>query len=209
MLGLIIKDALMLKKQYYLFILFFAVYLVIGILNPDFNSALTTLMVIVFAALPITALTYDDVCKWNKYAIALPLTRNQIVGAKYLFGGLSLVFGLVIATIFNLVLGIFRPVDVLGSVLSLGVAAIMSLLVLAINMPLNFRFGGERSRIIMILCCILPFCIMMAVLDEIPGILTFISTHAAVICIGALLLVVAAVAGSFYLSCRIYDRKAY
>ncbi len=149
MQGLIVKDLLNIKKQLMYYLVFIALYLVLAI-NAGMADFFGTMVSILCAMLPITALAYDERAKWDRYALAMPVSRRDIVWSKYLLGLMFCAGAFVVNVIFQFVAGdggpFVKPV--------LYVAA--GLFFLAVLLPLMFRFGVERGRILMILVAMLP-----------------------------------------------------
>lgn len=99
------------------------------------------------AMLPVTLQAYDDACGFPRYAAALPVSRRALVGARYVTALLAPLPGaalLLLAGLIGAALG--RPLP-----LSAGAIAALSLLPLlfsALALPLAFRFGTERARLL-------------------------------------------------------------
>lgn len=84
MRGLIMKDMLTIAKQakaFLILILFFAVI-------PSFSGS--SFAMLYAAMMPISALAYDENCKWDQLAAMMPYSVRDIVLSKYLFGYICL-----------------------------------------------------------------------------------------------------------------------
>ena len=80
MRGLIMKDMLTIAKQakaFLILILFFAVI-------PSFSGS--SFAMLYAAMMPISALAYDENCKWDQLAAMMPYSVRDIVLSKYLLG---------------------------------------------------------------------------------------------------------------------------
>ena len=145
MKALLMKDCYTLWKQLRLFS---AIMLLIVL----FNGAFGNVFIIVWAAmLPYTAMAYDERSKWDQLAAMMPYSVRDIVLSKYLLGwlccGTAALFSLLVQlvqTVLGSPLAAFSPTDNL-----IGFCA--SLYVLSITLPLMFRFGVERGRLVMFL----------------------------------------------------------
>ena len=95
--------------------------------------------------------------------MTLPYTRKQIVLGKYLFSLLIIGIGAGLGAVVNFVLtatGIAQmDAETWMVVALLGCAVI---LFVSITVPLMFRFGPEKARIIVILLFMVPFVLMAA-----------------------------------------------
>ena len=97
--------------------------------------------------MPMTLLAYDQTSKFNAYSAALPVTKEQLVGCKYIIGLCSLV----LAELFTAVaLGAaqmrWAVVDSALAVSTLVQGGMTTLLSSAILLPLNYRFGYEKTK---------------------------------------------------------------
>lgn len=145
MKALLMKDCFVLWKQLRIFIL-------VMLFITVFNGAFGNIFIVIWAAmLPYTAMAYDERSKWDQLAAMMPYSVRDIVLSKYLLGwlccGTAALFALLVQlveTALGFPLAAFSPIDNL-----IGFCA--SLCVLSITLPLMFRFGVERGRLVMFL----------------------------------------------------------
>lgn len=151
MKGLIIKDLYNLSKQYKIILILVVFYIVISFSNEDssiFGGVVTILMVMQL----ITALAYDEKSKWDRYALAMPVSRSDLVLSKYLLGGILLAIAFAANFIFCMASG-SGPVETLViSVTMTGVGSFFMFLTL----PFLFKFGVEKGRYITMLIFFIP-----------------------------------------------------
>lgn len=81
MLGLVKKDLLMIKGNIRQVILFLVVFLILAFQE---NNIIVIVPVFVSMMVFITTFSYDEYNKWDAYAIALPISRKNIVKSKYI-----------------------------------------------------------------------------------------------------------------------------
>ena len=75
MTGLILKDFLVMRKTlktYTLFLIFYAALAALGALPL---ATVTAMVQIILIMLPISAFSYDEFAKWDRYVLTLPLGR--------------------------------------------------------------------------------------------------------------------------------------
>lgn len=145
MKALLMKDCFVLWKQLRIFIL-------VMLFITVFNGAFGNIFIVIWAAmLPYTAMAYDERSKWDQLAAMMPYSVRDIVLSKYLLGwlctGAAALFSLLVQlvqTALGSPLAAFAPMDNL-----IGFCA--SLCVLSITLPMMFRFGVERGRLVMFL----------------------------------------------------------
>ena len=82
MKGLLIKDAILIKKycilNFAISVLFFA----ISVMDPE-NILFALVSVVLISRIPITINAYDEQFKWNLFEAALPINRKTVVLEKY------------------------------------------------------------------------------------------------------------------------------
>ena len=139
-------------KFYLCFVLAFAGLAVF----TDFAASFASLYLVIFAGTSIMSLfSYDEANHWEAYAASAPNGRRATVDARYLLA--ALIGGVVF--LFQLVLGLFErsndPVyapayDPLTFLHTALLYAGAFLLYAAVILPISYRFGGTKSRIVMI-----------------------------------------------------------
>ena len=138
----------------------------------------------------------------------LPVSRSQIVFCKYLFAvicmAVAAAFGLLVQSGMNLKNGdpVFQDVWVAGA------AVIVASLFLSVVLPVLFKVGAEKSRVVLVLIFLIPFAV--ALVAEKAGIKIHVSAEQLLSLLPAMGFGVAAV---LLLSCavsmEIYKRKEF
>src|SRR5699024_1237177 len=85
MMGLVLKDILVMRKTirtYAMFLLFYLVMTILGLFTISFTTAILQLIVML---LPMSAFSFDEMARWNGYALTFPLGRRAMVTGRYLF----------------------------------------------------------------------------------------------------------------------------
>ena len=103
--------------------------------------------------LPMTLLAYDQNGRFSAYSAALPVTKGQIVGGKYLIGlcGMALAELLSMAALAAAQL-LWGTVTVQLTVATLLQVAMLTLLGNIVLLPLTYRFGYEKAKYVYYLC---------------------------------------------------------
>ena len=96
---------------------------------------------------PISLLAYDQNSRFSAYSAALPVTKEQLVGGKYLIGlcGMALAELLSMAALAAAQL-LWGTVSVQITVATLIQVAMLTLLDNIILLPLFYRFGYEKAK---------------------------------------------------------------
>ena len=99
----------------------------------------------VLAMLPISALGYDERCKWERYALSMPLQKKDLFFSKLLLGVLAIAFGAAIQTAGALLTGKTALLN------SIPLSSLGALIYLCTSLPLMFHLGLEKGRIFLML----------------------------------------------------------
>ncbi len=113
------------------------------------TSALLVLAPVAATTAVFISITSDAASKWNKNVITMPVSRNQIIGEKFLFYILLAVLGMLTALIPCVVLACFGMDITLHSLClygSIGMSA--CLLAGGISLPCAYLFDPEKSQIV-------------------------------------------------------------
>lgn len=168
MKGLILKDILNLRKTLRTTIIIGIAY---SVLFSTFQpAAMVGIIMILFMMQTLTSFSYDDYAKWNNYALSLPITKKQLVLSKYLLSFILLIVGLLSSfiltsaiTMFN---GTFEFIE-LGAA-SIACFSVMTLMIM-ILLPLIYKFGSERARLMLIGVFAIPSILILIVVKLING----------------------------------------
>lgn len=194
------KDLLNLKRQGGIILLVLAMYGLFAF-SSGMSEVLGSMICVFGAMLPVTALAYDERAKWDKYALTMPVTRRQMVISKYLLGLLLTAVALVINVAVQAIKSPVDPWEILLMPLCL---AGVGVAFLALLMPLLFRFGTEKARLLMLLMVAIPVAgVMLLANRNIP--LPDENMQIALLLLIPLILL----AVSIPLSIRIYEKKEF
>ena len=152
MKGLLIKDFKLLKgqKQFFAAVL---IVMTVFLMTSTSLSFVISYITVMMGMLTLTTIGYDEHENGMGYLFTLPVSRKGYVREKYLFGIMTTLPVLaVVSAIAFLVSGI-RHIDF--SVEEWGGAIMGSMLIvtmmLSLLIPIELKFGAERSRIVMTL----------------------------------------------------------
>ena len=146
MTGLIMKDFLVMRKMLRSYLLMIVVYTILAYLDFFDYSFIITFVQVILAVMPISAFAYDEQSKWDRYAISLPVGRNRVVGARYLFVLLLTLFTVAMGLAGTALLYLVQQADPLEMFVTLMVSTAIGLLIPTILLPLSYKLGAERAR---------------------------------------------------------------
>ena len=145
MLGLVKKDLLMIKGNIRQVILFLVVFLVLAFQE---NNIIVIVPVFVSMMVFITTFSYDEYNKWDAYAISLPVSRKNIVKAKYVASIILWAIALLVTVVITGIMGLFEQNINYFEMFGMILGCVFSIVLLeAIMFPLIFKFGVEKGRI--------------------------------------------------------------
>jgi ABC-2 type transport system permease protein len=110
-----------------------------------------------------TTFSFDDNSKWMKYAMVTPITRKDMVTSKFvvllIFSAIGAVTGLIIGSIGGVILHKVSFGDIL-TLLLVGVTSLaIAVIIGSMSIPLLFKFGAEKARMLTFVSCIVPAAI--------------------------------------------------
>lgn len=156
MSGLVLKDILNLKRYMKQMGIILIVYLFMSI-NFKNPNLIVFMMVFVTTMLIVTSMAYDESTKWDKYALTMPITKKDLVKSKYVLLILLALSGGVISLISAFILSRFIGVVDYEEMLLTGAGVVLaSLLLFSVLLPIVFKMGTEKTRIIMIILFTVP-----------------------------------------------------
>ncbi len=143
MTGLILKDLYSLKSRMKSLLLFFLFFLVFGIMMQSMNLAATLIGFLPYFLIVIT-ISSDENVKYISFALTTPVSRRDVVLAKYV---LLLLLYLACAALMAL-LWLFQNHDVQNLLLSASTMAV-SFFIICGMMPIWLKVGIEKSRFLL------------------------------------------------------------
>lgn len=216
MKGLLIKDILNMKnymKQLVLVLIFFIAY-GIFLKNGTFVGTMITLML---SMQVITTMSYDEYAKWDKYALTMNINRKDIIISKYIFFTISIIIGIVVGITTSIAINQIAKLDTGMNeiiVTSIVVPCVFAIL-FSIIIPVVFKTGVEKGRIVMMLILFIPAILVGAIVKisekanitmQSPSNLEILMKFGV---LGLVLLTILAVFISYKISLSIYNKKEF
>ena len=164
MKGLLIKDFYAVVTQLKIFIIL----IIVSALIPGYPMGAFTMVYV--ALLPINALAWDEQSKWDNLARMMPYSKFDLVFSKYIIGYISILSAAVLCTGFAFVYSFFpssEPLNI-SSVVMFACSGAGGLLLMALNLPLMFRLGVEKGRLLFGIMVGVS-CVLIAVANGIIG----------------------------------------
>lgn len=164
MKGLLLKDIYTLGNQTKLFLGMMVLFAVLP------GSSLSACAIIYASLLPTTALAYDEHAKWQWLAAMMPYSTTSLVVSKYLLGYLAVIATTLLSFAAQVIYALVTHHNIaheeLGALLCISCIAF---LFLAIDLPLLFRFGSEKSRMALLIPTVVIICGSFALQDTLAS----------------------------------------
>ena len=142
--GLFLKDIFELWAQCRVQLVLTGVYLLLPLFIKGIGLFASVCMMLL-AMMPIYALGYDERCRWERYALAMPVRKSDLFWSRFLLGVIAIALGAAVQTLAALLAG-------RGELLSpLAVTAPSAVVYLLITLPLMMKLGVEKGRFLLLL----------------------------------------------------------
>lgn len=161
MKALLIKDVLNLRPQFRIYIIILLLWFAIALFRGDYMF-FCGVMVMFVVMLPVNTIAYDEKAGWDRFALTMPVSRDDIVLAKYLF----MICTISAVALITFIGTMIMTKDAVESVSVILYAMPVGLILDAVIMPLLFKFGVEKGRVVFIAAMLIAFVIAMAVITE-------------------------------------------
>lgn len=203
MKGLVLKDLLVLKVAMKTVIIIVILFGFMGAMSG--SMYMSTFASLYASILPMTSVAYDERCAFNRYAMTMPVKTRDIVLSKYVTGLILAAAALVICLVITAFSGGMYAETALAAIL-------IPMFYHSFMLPVMFKFGVEKSRLIVMVTVVLPalaisFAEEAGLLDKFITALSGMST--AVLAAGLIGIVLAMYIGSIMASIAICKNKEW
>ncbi len=151
MKGMLIKDLKLMKvqKNFFIVVIFMAVALSFAMGNLSFIMGYLTFVIPMFT---VSSISYDEFDYGYPFLFTLPISRKGYVAEKYVFSFILGFGSFVVSLALILSVGLFVDYGPIGETLRAipFILAVMAVL-MSVMIPLQLKFGAEKSRIALIL----------------------------------------------------------
>ena len=142
--GLLLKDIFELSAQCRVQLVLTGVYLLLPLFIRGIELFASVGMMLL-AMMPVYALGYDERCRWERYALAMPVRKSDLFWSRFLLGVIAVALGAAVQVLVALLAG---RGDLLSSLAVTAPAAIRYLLIV---LPLMMKLGVEKGRFLLLL----------------------------------------------------------
>ena len=160
MKGLLIKDFKLLKTQQKFFLLVLFIAIAVEMFSGSSSSFLIGYLSFMAILFTLSSISYDEFDNGNAFLFSLPITRKSYVIEKY---GLGLIlessfwaFGTLIVILKEVIANKYISIDTIVAAFSI---LPVIFVILAVTLPFQLKFGGEKGRIAMISTLVIVFMV--------------------------------------------------
>lgn len=210
MKALLLKDFYMIKSYCRSSLLIIVIFFFLGFANSGEVFFITAYPTFMLSLMSTTLLAYEEREKWNAYSATLPFSRAVQVSEKYVLSlmcaGVSFLYILIETVVQWKVLSHIDGEYTFSSIL---ICVILSLLYPSMMLPVFYKFGAEKGRMLYLCMTGLIFAVAAALAVINPPI-SSLHLPAWLSDLGApvlLMLIAAGFVGSWKLSIRFYEAK--
>lgn len=168
MKSLILKDLFNISRNSKSMLLILVIFAVIFI--PSSGVEFYIPMSVISCGMMIGAtFSIDDNCRWARYAMIMPISRKELVIGKFIVLTVFCAIGSLLRFVFGSIGGIIANKIVfsfvqIGELLFLAFAFWMiSIVLTSTSIPLLFKFGSEKGRIILLISPFIPVGIFLGI----------------------------------------------
>ena len=170
--GLILKDFMNIKSYKSTIVFFILIFMVTGFSNGTALSFLPVSMIVCFGMMAISSFSYDHLANSECYLLTFPLTRKDLVKARYFYALLMLGIGALLGNVFILLFEIVQgnSWDMMADCLLSSFGSVLAMMGLqSFQIPIMYKFGAEKARLIQMVFVIVG-------MFALSGMMTFFST---------------------------------
>lgn len=221
MKGLLIKDFQLSLLNIRMLVVLFIVSIFLTSSSTGSPAFIISYVTIIFFMFVLTSISYDELDHSISFLFTLPISRKTYVLEKYVFSFICGLIGLVFSTIICVLIGMLKNISLIEPDFLLVALMIyfVLLLLVAIMLPIQLKFGGDNGRIaIFLLFGIIAVAVYIgtkilerfhiAEADITKFINLLLTARASLVIPGFIILVLAALGISYGISLKIMEKKA-
>ena len=168
MKGLIVKDFTYIKNYWKTYLLAIILGIIpTALINYDPNFMLIISMLIIFI-ISINTFSFDKKNNWNKYALTMPVSRRDIVRAKYMLNIIGLLLGSILGFLLSLIGNFFYKIDLdFNNFINILIISMAFFLILsAIDLPTLFKWGTNKGKIVLMIVLFTLIAIIFQIIEK-------------------------------------------
>lgn len=188
-----------------------------SLINIKQGPMSTIIMGSIFGAMLImTSFTLDSATKWNRYAMTMPIKKDDMVKSKFVLLSLISICAVSVSTLIGIVMstliGKVNLVNIEEIMLIAGgcfIGVVLSLMMGGVSIPLILKYGVDKARILSIVAFVVPFFSIIGLIKflEVTNFNINLSIEVIVLLITTAIIVW--IFGMYKWSCSIVSKKEF
>ncbi len=164
--GLMMKDLRNIKSYKSTILFFMIIFFMVGFLDNVEVSSIPVVFTLMFGMMAISSFSYDNLANSDCYVLTFPVTRKDMVKARYCYVLLVTIVGAIVGNIGAIVfqwIKMGNMEQVFACLLST-VGSLLGIMVLQMfQIPIMYKFGAEKGRLIQMIMFIFVTVVISAV----------------------------------------------
>lgn len=216
MKGLILKDLIVISKNIKVIAGLFIFYLALAFMSEDAGSFIS-IFTLLFALYTLMTYSYDEMARWDSYALTMPLSKDNIVQGKYLLMLLLSLFSFLFNSVLEIAINLYKHENLFKNMKFSALGSALIIFLFSIVIPIITKYGIEKARLIFVLIYIIPFTFGTIIFRKIKELypnppaklvsLTRLFVQNARVIIPVFSIALLAI--SYFISIRIYRKKEF
>ena len=167
----------------------------------------------------LTTFNYDEFENGSSYLMTLPVSRRDYIFGKYLFGVLITMIPFAVASILSWIILVVQGTEMRFAeyLLSITLSLPMAFLLLALEIPLQVKFGQEKSKMITVILVggmsagmgIISFLNELADINGIEAVNSIVGLGTGVLALLIVTVLILLMLLSYKISCRFMEKKEF
>lgn len=186
---------------------------IVGIYLPNNNTFISSCiggMLGAFGALAGTSIQKDGASKWNKFELTMPISRNDVIKARYISFLFYILIGILMDILCTLLLFVVTGsvnLERIGYGIAFGIAFAMS--IPTFMTPLILIFGTDKTEILLMVSCFMGLGLFFGSSVILAPFLSNFSNVNLVFRLGYIIFSILLYFLSYFLSIYLYKRKEF
>jgi len=151
MKGLLLKDFYVIKKYFRFYLILIPAFLIGSFFTHGNVGFVACYPMVLLAMIPMNLLAYDEGFRWDRYCSATPCSRATQVSAKYIVMLYFLGIVFLLSALVQILRIIVNGEDPSGLGFMLAVLFSLGTISPAISMPVMYKFGVTKGRVVSII----------------------------------------------------------
>lgn len=157
MIGMLQKDFINLKKNIKIVVVLTFFYGIMAFTTTD-TSFFSSMFTMLIAVMTLSVYSYDELARWDVYALTMPISREEMVRSKYIIMLLLTLLGAGSGTVLSIFIkAIQHKEHLFTDIESSWYGGAVVIFFYCIALPVITKLGVEKARFVFLAIYIIPF----------------------------------------------------